>query len=200
MEKWICLGIMVLFSFNVEAKVGFGIRGGISYASLTQIVDEQVTYGDRLGFSVAGLIDIPLSRKCSLRPELAILNLGGAYDVEYLVEEQPYLGIERIESSYYSLQIPLNFTYKILVNNWQFGVYGGPSVAVSTPVRERVLPEERKFRPFDIGMGIGFYVQHHRVFTSIYTHSGLIDRQTRKQSHESQLYQNSVILSLGYWF
>ncbi|MDR1676614.1 MAG: PorT family protein [Tannerella sp.] len=200
MEKWICLGIMVLFSFGVEARVGFGIRAGVSYASLTQIVDEEVTYGDRLGFCAAGLMDIPLSRKFSLRPELVILNLGGAYDVEYLVEEQPYLRIERIKSSYYALQMPLNLTYKILVNNWQFGVYGGPSVSVSTPVREKVLPEERKFRPFDVGMGVGFYVQHRRVFTSIYTHSGLVDRQTRKQSHESQLYQNSVVFSFGYWF
>jgi hypothetical protein len=200
MKKWIFLEIIVLFSSGVEARVGFGVRGGISYASLTQIVDEQVTYGDRLGFCVAGLMDIPFSRKCALRPELVILNLGGAYNVEYLVEEQPYLKIERIESSYYSLQIPLNFTYKILANNWQFGVYGGPSMSVSTPVREKVLPEERKFRPFDIGVGVGFYVQHRRVFTSIYTHSGLIDRQTRKQSHESQLYQNSVVFSLGYWF
>jgi hypothetical protein len=200
MKKWVYVGMMVLFSFWMEAKVGFGIRAGVSYASLTQIVDEQVTYGDRLGFCAAGLFDIPLSQKFSLRPELVILNLGGAYDVEYVVEEQPYLRIERIESSYYSLQIPLNITYKILGHNWQFGVYGGPSLSVSTPVRERVFSEERKFRPFDLGVGVGFYVQHHRIFTSIYTCSGLIDRQTRKHSYESQLYQNSVTLSLGYWF
>ncbi|MDR1455174.1 MAG: PorT family protein [Tannerella sp.] len=200
MKKWICMGIMLLSLSGAEARVGFGIRAGVAYASLTQLVDEKVAYGDRLGFCVAGIVDIPFSRKFSLRPELVILNLGGAYDVEYPVEEQPYLRMERIKSSYYSLQMPLNVTYKILVNNWQFCVYGGPSVAVSTPVREKVLPEERKFRPFDVGMGVGFHVQHRRVFTSIYTHSGLIDRQSRKQSHESQLYQNSVIFSLGYWF
>jgi hypothetical protein len=191
---------MALFSFDAGARVGFGVRAGLSYASLTQIVDEKVTYGDRLGVCVAGLVDIPLSRKFSLRPELVVLNLGGSYDVEYVTEGQPYLRVERVKSSYYSLQVPVNFTYKILVNNWQFGVYGGPSLSVSTPVREKVLPEERRFRPFDVGMGVGFYVQHRRLFTSIYTHSGLVDRRTRKQSHESQLYQNSVALSLGYWF
>jgi hypothetical protein len=200
MKKWICMSLMALFSFDAGAQVGFGIRAGVSYASLTQIVDEKVTYGDRLGACVAGLVDIPLSRKFSLRPELVLLNLGGAYDVEY-VTEGPYLKVERVKSSYYSLQIPLNFTYKIFVNNWQFGVYGGPALSVSTPVREKVLPaEERKFRPFDVGMGVGFYVQHRRLFTSLYTCSGLVDRRTRKQSHESQLYQNIVALSLGYWF
>jgi hypothetical protein len=198
MKKWIYVGMM-MFSFGVEAKVGFGIRGGISYAALTQIVDEQVTYGDRLGFCAAGLLDIPLSRKCSLRPELVIQNLGGAYDFEYKADEGLVLRKERIESSYYSLQIPVNFTYKIFVNHWQFGVYGGPSVSVSTPVRERALAGGRRFRPLDLGLGVGFYVQHRRVFTSLYTCSGLIDRQSRKQSYESQLYQNSVVFSLGCW-
>jgi hypothetical protein len=191
-----------MLSCSVKAQVTLGLRAGVSYASLTQIVEEEVTYGGRVGFSIAGLMDIPLSRRFSLRPELAVMNLGGAYYIEYAVDNHPRLEIERRKCNYYAIQVPVNFVYKIPVNDWQFGVYGGPSVSISTQVREKGIleEEERKFRPFDIGAGVGLYVQHRKVFFSIYSHTGFLDRQTRKQPNESQLYQNNVTFSFGYWF
>jgi hypothetical protein len=200
MRKWIGIGIVAMCSCFVEAQVTFGGRAGVSYASLTQIVDEEITYGGHVGFSVAGLMDIPLSPKFSLRPELAFVNLGGTYYIEYVSDRRPYLDMERRKCNYYSIQVPVNFTYKIHLNNWRFGVYGGPSVSVSTQVREKGFQDEREFRPVDIGAGAGLYVQHRQVFCSIYTHTGFLDRQTRKQPNESQLYQNNVTLSFGYWF
>jgi hypothetical protein len=191
---------MTLLSGGAGAQVAFGVRAGGTYASLTQIVEEKVTYGGQLGFSVAGLIDIPVAPKFSVRPELALVNLGGAYYVEYRDDKQPQFDVERRKSNYYSLQIPVNFVYKIPVNDWQFCVYGGPSVSVSTQVREKEFDGERKFRSFDCGAGAGFSVRLQHVFSSVYMHSGFIDRRIRKESHESQLYQNSVTLSLGYWF
>jgi hypothetical protein len=199
MKKWIFTGLMALLSWEVGAQVTFGVRAGLSYTSLTQMIEEEVTYGGRMGFCLAGLLDIPISQRFSLRPELAVLNLGGTYYVEYMVEKNPYIEIERHKSNYYSIQLPVNFTYKISSGIWQFGVYGGPFVSVSTQAREKDVLEERKFRPFDVGAGTGLYVQYRRVFTSIYVHSGFIDRQIHKRSHESQLYQNNVIFSLGYW-
>ena len=184
---------------GMKAQVTFGIRAGISYASLTQMIEEEVKYGGRIGFSMAGLTDIPLSSRFSLRPEIALVNLGGTYYMLYRTDKQ--IEMERHKSNYYSIQAPINVVYKIFSKDWQFGVYGGPSIAVSTQVREKTLrEEERTFRPFDVGTGIGFYVQLRRVFSSIYMHTGILDRQTRKSSGESQLYQNNVVFSLGYWF
>ncbi|MDR2469323.1 MAG: PorT family protein [Tannerella sp.] len=199
MKKWICIGIATLLAGGMKAQIAFGIRAGISYASLTQLIEEEVRSGGRIGFSMAGLTDIPLSPRFSLRPEIAIVNLGGTYYMLYRTDKQ--IEMERHRSNYYSIQAPINMVYKIFSNDWQFGIYGGPSVAVSTQVREKTLrEEERKFRPFDVGAGAGFYVQFRRVFSSIYVHTGILDRQTRKSSGESQLYQNNVVFSLGYWF
>jgi hypothetical protein len=154
-----------------------------------------------VGFSVAGLMDIPLSRKFSLRPELSVVNLGGNYYVKYAIENQPYIQIERRKCNYYSAQVPINLAYKISVSDWQFGVYAGPSISLSTPFREKgFLEEDRTFRPFDIGAGAGLYVQHRKVFFSIYTYNGFLDKQIRKLPDESQLYQNNVTFSFGYWF
>ena len=199
MKKWIYIGIVMSLVGGMKAQVTFGIRAGISYASLTQMIEEEVKYGGRIGFSMAGLTDIPLSSRFSLRPEIALVNLGGTYYMLYRTDKQ--IEMERHKSNYYSIQAPINVVYKIFSKDWQFGVYGGPSIAVSTQVREKTLrEEERTFRPFDVGTGIGFYVQLRRVFSSIYMHTGILDRQTRKSSGESQLYQNNVVFSLGYWF
>jgi hypothetical protein len=128
-----------LFACTVQAQITFGVRGGISYTSLTQIVEEEVTYGGRAGFSVAGLMDIPLSQKFALRPELALVNLGGVYYVEYVTDHQPHLQIEKKKCNYYSIQVPMNITYKIIFYDWRFGVSAGPTVSLSTPVREKSL-------------------------------------------------------------
>jgi hypothetical protein len=196
MKKWIFIHLIIGLSLAAKAEITFGIRAGINYTSMTQLIDGDVVYGGRAGFSAAGLMDIPLSRKFALRPELSFISQGGGYTLEY-IKEPPW---ERYRRNYYSVQIPVNFTYKITKNDWQFGIYGGPSVSLSTQVKETEGLEERKFRPLDIGVGAGFYVEYHKVFFTIYTHSGLLDRLEEKRPNESYIYQNNVMFSFGYWF
>jgi len=201
MKKRVFISFLLALSFlTAEAKAGFGVRSGFSYASLTQILDDQVTYGGRIGFSVAGLLDIPVSSKFSLRPEIALMSQGGTYWLEYMPDNQWRFVREKHRSIYYSIQAPINIAYKINVGDWQFGACGGPFVSLSTRFREKGALNERNFRPFDIGAGVGLYVQRQHIFCSIYSQTGFLDRLTRKQPGESQLYQNNVTLSFGYWF
>ena len=197
MKKWLLIYLIVGFSLSAKAQVTFGARGGITYTSLTQTINEEVTYGGRVGFNVAGLMDIPFHRRLSLRPELSFINQGGAYSLEFKKDETFWA---RYKRNYYAVQIPLNLTYKMLLNGWQIGVYGGPSASLSTQVKEKEGLEERRFRSFDIGMGTGFYVEYQNVFFTIYSHTGLLDRLADKRPHESHIYQNNVIFSFGYWF
>jgi hypothetical protein len=199
MKKWLCVHILIAgFSFAVKAEINFGVRAGFAYTSLTQVLNEEVTYGGRLGFTVAGLMDVPLSRKFSLRPELAFISQGGAYSLEFIKNEPSYW--TRYKRSYYSAMIPVNLTYRITWNEWQIGAYGGPSVTLSTQVKETDNFEVRRFRPFDAGMGVGFYVEYQKFFFTIYSHTGLLDRLEIRHPNESHLYQNNLIFSFGYWF
>jgi hypothetical protein len=214
MKKWICIYIFLSgFSFFGKAEITFGARAGFSYTSLTQKLNEEVSYGGRVGFAVAGLMDMPLSQRFSLRPELAFISQGGAYSLEY-IKDVPYW--ERYKRNYYSVMIPINLSYQImsgaahvnhvegltinvLRNDWQVGVYGGPSVTLSSQVKETENFEVRRFRPFDIGMGVGFYVEYQKFFFTIYSHTGLLDRLEVRHPNESHLYQNNVMFSFGYW-
>ena len=198
MKKWIFIPVFVWLSLSGKAQITFGLRGGVAYTSLTQIVNEELTYGGRVGFSVAGLMDIPLERKFSLRPELSFISQGGAYSLEFTKEETFW---QRYKRNYYSVQIPVNLTYKIVTNNeWQIGAYGGPTVSLSTRVKEREGFEERRFRSHDVGIGAGFYVQYYNLFFTIYSHTGVLDRLEEKRPNESHLYQNNMVFSFGYWF
>ena len=197
MKKWIFLPVVMWLTLSLKAQVTLGARAGIAYTSLTQTINEEVTYGGRVGFNVAGLTDIPLSRYFSLRPELSFISQGGAYSLEFRERETLW---QRYKRNYYAVQIPINFTYKMYVNEWQFGVYGGPSASLSTQVKEREGSEERRFRTFDIGIGAGFYVERQNLFFTIYSNTGLVDRLEEKLPGESHIYQNNVVFSFGYWF
>lgn len=198
MKKGGLILMMCLLSWTMEAKITWGARAGLSYSSLTQIVDDQVTYGGRLGFSVAGLADIPLSRKFSICPELAFVNQGGSYGYIFLVNDNRKQG--QHTCNYYSLQLPVNLVYKINLGSWQMGIQAGPFFSVSTRERERHEWKTRDFRPFDIGAGTGLYVEHRRVFFSVYAQTGFINKLREKQPSESQIYQNDVTFSFGYRF
>ena len=178
MKKYLLLLLAGLWTCAAQAKIIPGVRLGLSYNQLTQIVDEEVTYGGRIGFEAAGLLDIPLSQRFSIVPELAVASEGGAYNYLYLFDDMMITG--RHSSSYLSL--------------------AGPFASVSTREREHHEWISREFRRFDVGAGAGLYVEYHSVFFSVYGRTGFIDKLRQKQPFESQVYQNSVALSFGYRF
>jgi len=197
MKKWIFAYLILCVTFTTHAQLTFGARAGVTYTSLTQEIDGVVTYGGRIGYSVAGLLDIPLNRNFSLRPEIALISQGGAYSLEFM--EEPFW--KRYKRNYFTVQIPANFSYLVYRNNeWQIGVYAGPTISLSTKITEREGLEERRFRTFDVGIGEGFYVQYYNLFFTIYSHSGLLDRLEDKFPNESRLFQNNVMFAFGYWF
>ena len=198
MKKWLIFVMICLFSLPAAAKISWGVRAGLSYSSLTQIIDEEVTYGGRMGFNIAGLMDIPLSNRFSLRPELAFVSQGGAYDYIYTVDEEVVTG--RHTCVYYTAQIPVNLAYKIYYNEWILGLQAGPFVSLSTREREKNDWNVRDFRSFDIGAGAGLYVEYKKAYFSVYANTGFLDRLKEKQPRESQIYQNNVTFSFGYWF
>ena len=87
MKKYLLLLLAGLWTCAAQAKIIPGVRLGLSYNQLTQIVDEEVTYGGRIGFEAAGLLDIPLSQRFSIVPELAVASEGGAYNYLYLFDD-----------------------------------------------------------------------------------------------------------------
>lgn len=207
------IGPVILFLFlivlplKVEAQIVFGVRAGGAYSSMVQKIGDTYNAGARFGFSVGGMLDIPLYKRLSLRPEVAFVNQGGSFLSDYDVD-----GAKNLfnKYNYYSIQIPLNLTYTFLINDIRLAVFVGPAVDFSLFGKMKTRNEnvdihfdeksETDLKSFDLGVNVGLQVEYMNCFFSVSSLCGTLDRRTLKPEGESSLYQNNVTFSLGYFF
>jgi hypothetical protein len=200
--------IAFVTALPAAGQVAFGVRAGGAYSSLVQKVGTAYESGARFGYSAAGMMDIPLPvRKLSLRPEVAIVNQGGAYYSGWDVEGMTLHNTCR----YYSLQTPVNLAFTFsLYDDVDISICGGPvmSFAFSGKMKSHATDsrmqfghtEEKDLRTFDLGMNVGLAVEYSRCFFSVSSNCGVIDRRAVKREGESPVFQNNVTFSLGYFF
>jgi len=196
----------LILMMPVVAQVDFGVRLGGAYSTLIQKVGDKYESGGRFGYSLAGLADIHLYQRFSLRPEIAFVNQGGAYysapDMEGMAFHNKYW--------YYSLQIPVNVAYTFPIGDVGLSILAGPVADFSLFGKMRSKDqdidihfghtEEEDLKPFDLGINVGLAVEYKNFFFSVSSLFGTLDRRAVKREGESSVFQNNVTLSLGYFF
>lgn len=204
-------GVILWTVLSVSAqKVDFGVRAGASYASLVQKVGTTYESGAKMGFSVAGVADIPLTfiyKRLSFRPEIAFVNQGGSWYSEVEMEGEAALFNK---CWYNSLYVPLNIAFTFPFYDFRISLYAGPSFdfALFGQMSSRETDvelgfghtDEKDLKPFDLGVSMGFGVEYNRCFFTIHSNLGTLDRRATKREGESSVFQNNVTLSLGYFF
>ncbi|MDH6535606.1 PorT family protein [Parabacteroides sp. 52] len=198
--------VMLMAILPATAQVAFGVRAGASYSSLTQKVGTTYESGARMGYSIAGMMDIPLYRRFSLRPEIAFANQGGAW---YSVPEMGNMAL-RNRCWYYSLQVPVNLAFTFPIMDVRVSILCGPVAdfslfgrMTSRQTGEDLVfgnTQEKDLKPFDLAVNAGLAVEYKRYFFSINSLCGTFDRRAVKREGESRLFQNNVTFSLGYFF
>lgn len=197
---------VLLTSLPAAAKITYGVRVGGAYSSLIQKVAGESEAGARFGFSVAGLAEIPLPKRWSIRPEIAFVNQGGAY---YSGPQMEGMALHN-KCWYYSLQVPVNVAYTFTFTDVSLSVFAGPAFdwALFGKMKSREtdpdihfgVSEEKDLKPCDLGVNVGLGVEYSNFFFSISALCGTIDRRAVKREGETSVYQNNVTLSLGYYF
>lgn len=198
----------VLSVATAFAQVEFGVRAGGAYSSLIQQLDKTYESGGRLGFSVAGLMQVPIYKGLSFVPEVGLIYQGGDYYTYPIGDE---MGVHNFYK-YYSLQVPLDLAYTFQVSDVRLIVFAGPTLDFSfagkmkskeTGVETDIQfdkKEEPNLRTVDLGINVGLSVEYNRFFFSISNVAGVLDRRTVKRKDESLLFQNNVTFSIGYFF
>ena len=211
MRKIILLlgAIMMIAIVPAMAQVEFGVRVGGAYSSLIQKINRTYESGARFGYSVAGLADIHLKNRWSLRPEIAIINQGGSYYSHY---NNPLVTETHNKYSYYSIQVPLNLAYTFRLTDIRLSVFAGPTLDFSLFGKMRThgaspstsidfgSKKEPNLKSFDLGVNVGMSVEYSRFFFAITCVTGTLDRRAVKREGESNIFQNNVTFSLGYFF
>lgn len=206
-RKLILSTLILIIGLPVMGQVSYGVKAGGAYSCLVQKVGQTYKAGARFGFSLGGIVDIPLYKGLSLRPELAFVNQGGSFLSNFEVD-----GARNLynKCNYYSIQIPVNLAYTFTINEIKLGLYAGPAADFSLFGKMKSnnqdvdiqfgKTKETDLKTFDLGVGLGLRVDYEKYFFSIGAICGTLDRRGLKREGESSLYQNNVTLSLGYMF
>ena len=198
--------IVLLTALAAEAQVRFGVRAGGAYSSMIQKVEGSNRTGARFGFSVAGVTQVPLYKRLSLYSEVAFVNQGGNFLSNYYVDGARNL---KNRCNYYSMQLPVNLMYALIVNDIQLSIFGGPTLDFSMFGKMKTEKEhvdihfgqkEADLKVFDLGVNLGLRVDYSNYFFAVNAFCGTLDMRGVKREGESSLYQNNVTLSLGYMF
>ena len=206
------LGLLIIVMLSVittaMGQVEFGVRAGGSYSSLTQRFEDSYMSGGKMGFSVAGIADIHLYKRLSLRPEIAFVNQGGSYYSQPVQSELAAYNKYR----YYSIQVPVNLAFSFNLSDILFSVFAGPALDFSlfgkTNTQSNELDsdinfgieKEKDLKRFDLGVNLGIAVEYSKFFFSIDALCGTLDRRSVERKGESSVFQNNVTFSLGYFF
>lgn len=190
-------------------RVTFGARAGLAHSSLIQKVGSSYESGGRLGYSVAGLVEIPLHKiykRLSIQSELALVHQGGAY---YSSQEFEGMALHN-KCWYYSLQVPVNLAFTFPFYDVRITLAAGPSFSYSLfgkmTSRETDVDllfgssDEKDLKPFDLGVNAGLSVECGNCVFSINSNCGTLDRRAVKREGETSVFQNNVTFSLGYYF
>jgi hypothetical protein len=203
--KWVLIGCIATVTPPVAAKVTFGVRAGLARTAFTQKVDLDYQSGLHIGYSIAGLADIPFYRRFSFRPEIALANQGGEY---FTLRDEAGLPQLKYKANNYSLQIPLTVAFNIPISGVRMAVYAGPApyfhlggkMKMTGKEEEAPFTLEKKMKAFDFSINGGIAVEYKNIFFSIETSHGTSDRRADTYEDESPVYQNGITFSLGYFF
>ena len=199
---------LVLSIVSASAQVEFGVRFGGAYSSLIQRLDKSYESGGRFGFSLAGLMQLPIYKGLSFVPEVGLIYQGGDY---YSYPAREGMTTHNLYK-YYSLQVPFDLAYTFKISDVRLAVFAGPTLDISLTGKMKMedtgiesdiefgKKEEPNLRTLDLGVNVGLSVEYSRFFFSINNVAGVLDRRTVKRQDESTLFQNNVTFSVGYFF
>ena len=205
-KRIILVLLIAIMTVPAMGQISYGVRGGLSYTSLVQRMDDKNEVHGWNGFSIGGLVNVPVYRRFSVQPELAFTRQGGGY----------YSGLgdefSRVYSkyNYYSIQMPVNMVYTVPISGFRMSILFGPAIDCSlfdkSPkicMQEELGVDKNKvgnLKTWDFGVNVGLEGEYNNVFFSITALCGVLDRRSIKYAGEKQLYQNNLTFSLGYHF
>lgn len=205
MKKILLALLLFLLVLPLPAQVTYGVRAGAGYSSLLQRRDGMLKSGGRFGYNLAGVADIRLYHRVSLRPEIVFAEQGGNF----------YTGLETGEATqyfchYYSFQLPVNVLYTFSYEGVKFGVGGGPVLEVplwgkikhdghNHDLRFGTEPDDN-LKAINMGINVGINIEYNKFFFAINALCGVINFSPLAKQGEPSLYQNDVTFSLGYMF
>ncbi len=195
MKKLLLFTAVAIFAFvnaNAQGEFRIGFKGGVNIASVGGDNTFGVgSFGSRTGFHIGGLVEIPISEKISIQPELLYSMKGSNYDFSS--------GDTDIKLDY--IDVPILGKYHIIEGlSGEFGPVIGVLVKADADDGDETVDIKEFYKSTDIGLAIGAsYRLPMGVFFSLRYNKGLTD--INDDSEITAKNQNNVFqVSAGYSF
>jgi hypothetical protein len=205
MKKYIFTAVAVLaFGFTNAQKAQFGIKGGLNVANQSYSGEGSPSSSSIIGFHIGGFVEVKVSDKFSIQPELLYSTQGSKFDVT-VNEGGINYDTENIFKLAY-INIPVIFKYYA---SEKFSLQAGPQIGfltsskMETEVLGQSVTQDVKdfFESVDYGLNIGAgYDFTKKVSAGIRYNFGLANVFNDSEGSNDKIKNNVFSVSLGYKF
>lgn len=202
--KKIILSTVAIFTigFTHAQKAEFGVKGGLNIASLIFVGEGAPVTTPLVGINAGGFVEVKISEKFSIQPELLYTTQGSNFDLAVDFEGDQYDTDNSFKLSY--INIPVMFKYYV---DKKFSLEGGPQIGFLTSSKLEVkvlgqsVTQDAKdyFESVDFGLNIGAgYDFTKKLSASIRYNIGLINIGSDEFATGDDKVSNRVLsISLG---
>jgi opacity protein-like surface antigen len=205
MKKIILSSLLVLaFGFTYAQKAEFGIKGGLNVANQNYSGDGAPSPTSIIGFQVGGFVDIKISDKFSIQPELLYSTQGSKFNLLVNTDGSNYDTKNTFLLSY--INVPVMFKYYAAE---KFSLEAGPQIGfmvdskLKTDVIGQSVTQDAKdlFESVDFGLNLGAgYDFTKKISAGIRYNFGLTNVMKTESGDNSKIKNSVFSLSVGYKF
>ena len=200
MKKLCVIAVIAIFSFaSVNAQnIRFGAKAGVNLASING--DETDDFDMRTSFHVGAVVEIPLSDKFSVQPELLYSSQGA----ESKFSEDDFTFEEKLKLDY--LNIPIMMKYYVIEG---LSLEAGPQIGILLAAKaefevegeseEEDIKEFMKDFDFGLNFGAGYQLENGLNFSARYN-LGLSNINDQEESDDFKIHNGVIQVSVGFFF
>ena len=139
MKKILCIGFVLFLTMNAKAQLSAGIKLGTNFASVMESGSGvHVSTSSRTAFNLGGYVNVSLSEKFKLQPELLYQGMGGV--IEGATFKNDYV------------TVPVLLQYDVVHN---FALELGPQIGFLTSSKVEGQSIKSAFNSTDVQLLVG---------------------------------------------
>lgn len=157
MKKLLLFTAIAVFAFSTahSQEIRFGVKAGVNFANMSVKPDDGMSFDSRTSFHIGGLVEIPVTDKFSVQPELLYSSVGAKYK-----EDDPFFGDMELTYKLSYISIPVMAKYYVvdglaLEAGPQFGFLASAKGEVEVGGESVSEDIKDQFKSLDIGLGLG---------------------------------------------
>ncbi len=202
MKKLILMAAVAVFGFSqaqAQDEIKFGVKAGVNFAKLTGDAVEDAD--GRTGFHIGGVVEIPVSEKFSVQPELL-------YSQQGLQQKESFEGIDfesKLKLDYIHVPVMAKFYVAdgfALEAGPQFGFNVGAKQEFSAGDESEEEDVKDSVAGFDLslGAGVSYKLDNGLFFQARYMFGLSNVNKDEEEGFDDNLTNSVLSLSVGFMF